>query len=245
MRNEVKLLLASGIILALFFTSIGCIGTNDHDKDDDDKIDPTDLPNNGPQQQEGTLKDIDFHIEIEDNTLVDGKFNVACSLKNTDMESHIISGPGLGFPTLDFIIYTPEDTIIHFLGPWVRCRCLPDNIELPSGIHYHWTSTIGGNHQVWGEDSQDPYVESYAFEPGNYIMYGNYTSDPKSSENNTDFSGWTQSNILNFTLEDPQTTSNDQLKCEPEVKVTGYNYTSDPESVPFQEVQSLQIITQA
>ena len=67
MRNEVKLLLASGIILALFFTSIGCIGTNDHDKDDDDKIDPTDLPNNGPQQQEGTLKDIDFHIEIEDN----------------------------------------------------------------------------------------------------------------------------------------------------------------------------------
>ena len=39
MREEVKLLLTSGIILALLFTSFGCIGTDKHDKGDEDTSD--------------------------------------------------------------------------------------------------------------------------------------------------------------------------------------------------------------
>jgi hypothetical protein len=201
------------------------------------EIEPLETTKKEPKPMEGTMKDIKFHIEIEDNSIIDGEFKVSCSLKNMGEESVTLFGPGLGFPTLDFFIYTPEDTIIHYLGPWVRCRCLPDSIELTSGEYHKWISTIGGKNQIWGEDNNDDYIESYKFKPGNYIMYGNYTSDLESSGNSTTVSGWTQSNIIYFTLKDTSTSSG-QLKCEPEVWVTGINYTSSPFSVPYKNVHT-------
>lgn len=194
--------------------------------------------NQESKQMKGTLDDIDFHIELEDNHIIEGKFNVTCSLKNTGDKSYIISGPALGYPTLDFIIYTPEDTLIGYLGPDFDCRCEPDSLELPSGKYHNWTSTIGDENQIWGWVSQEKNIQSYEFKPGNYIMYGNYSSFTGSSGNNTTVSGWKESNTIYFTLEDPGTTSHGQLKCKPEVKVTGINYTSNPFSVPYQNVHA-------
>jgi hypothetical protein len=191
-----------------------------------------------PKQMKGTLENIEFYIELKDNQIIEGKFNVTCSLKNTGDKSYTISGPGLGYSTLDFIIYTPENTIIRYLGPDFDCRCEPDSLELPSGKFHNWTSRIGGENQIWGWVTQEKNIQSYEFKPSNYIMYGNYTSVTSSSANNTTISGWTQSNIIYFSLKDPGTTSNEQLKCQPEVKVTGFNYTSNPSSVPYHNVHA-------
>jgi hypothetical protein len=202
------------------------------------EIEPLEKTKKEPMQMKGTLEEIEFHIEIKDNDIDDGEFEVSCYLKNLGNESCIISGAGLGFTNLDFFIYTPDNQVINYLGPLIRCRCLPDDIELPSGKYYKWTSKIGGNNQLWGNDLEKQYIDSYEFTPDNYSMYGNYTSDPEGTGNTTIVKGWTQSNILYFSLKDSTTTSNEQLKCEPEVKVTGFNYTSNPSSVPYQSVHS-------
>lgn len=202
------------------------------------EIEPAETNGNVPKPIEGTLEDIDFYIEITNTTLVDGKFNVTCCLKNTGKNQVTISGPGLGFPTLDFFIYTPENTIVHYLGPWVRCRCLPGGIGLQPDEYYNWTSTIGSIHQIWGVDNQEPYVESFVFKPGNFAIYGNYSSSINKSGNFSTLNGWTHSNLINFTLKDSTSTPIEQLKCKPKVIVTGTNYTSNPSSVPYHDVHA-------
>jgi hypothetical protein len=186
-------------------------------------------------QKDGSLKDIEFYIEVEDNNIDDGKFELSCYLKNKGSKSYIISGAGLGYTNLNFYIYTPENWAIRYMGPFVECRCLPPDITLSPGEYYNWTILIGGEDQVWGSDLEKQFIDNYEFNPGSYSMYINYTSEPYGEEEIIALFGWKHSNRIYFTLEN-SLPSNGELKCEPEVRVTGYNYTSDPNSVPYQNV---------
>jgi hypothetical protein len=155
-------------------------------------------PKNNNELNNGELSDLAFKIQVLDNEISDGEFSISCTLKNVGNTIFNISSAGLGFPTLNFYIETPEDKTVHYFGPYVETKAT--GIELGPGKMHNWNTTIKNEFQNWGEEGDDYDKATYQFHTGDYKVYGNYTSKPSYSWDKTVISGWKLSDVISFTL---------------------------------------------
>ena len=141
---------------------------------------------------------LSFTIEPEKLEYAAGeRIVIEAELKNIGNESVNVSGMGIGLgpPTLDFEITTPDGRVIHFLGPFALT--MPSGVRLAPGDEHNYTAIINEPFWKWGNDD----INSYNFTtPGEYRVKGVYKSSPSKCLDITVWEGILYSNVITFTI---------------------------------------------
>ena len=121
-----------------------------------------------------------FDIQVNEEHIAGDSILVTAALENMGEDSLCLSEMGLIFQSLDFLILTPDEKILHYVGALVDCR--PPHIKLNHGEKH--TATVDLT------DDENPFGEAYGFppmsydfsKPGEYEIKGIYNSFKDSCE---------------------------------------------------------------
>ncbi|MFO7618998.1 MAG: hypothetical protein R6W91_05020 [Thermoplasmata archaeon] len=146
------------------------------------------------KSNESTIKNLTFEISIDEEFEVSDEIIVSCKFTNIANNQTSFYEPDLsiasptGFvPSLNFFIFTPNETIIYYIGG--LNLIVPPIITLAPHETYERNETL---HGVWGSYSNRT---DYTFPPGSYELFGNYSSvGPLGNE------VWLRSNLAHFEI---------------------------------------------